>query len=66
MQKNDRIVSFLYIKNKLYYNIKIYFQEGYMSDMSRRNILKAGLIAPAVLSTVKVDDLYAQQNKSTV
>ena len=37
-----------------------------MSGMSRRDILKAGLIAPAVLSSVKVDDLYAQENKSTV
>ena len=37
-----------------------------MSGMSRRDILKAGFIAPAVLSSVKVDDLYAQENKSTV
>lgn len=37
-----------------------------MPDISRRNILKAGLIAPAVLSSIKVDNLYAKENTSTV
>ena len=37
-----------------------------MADISRRNILKAGLITPAVLSSITVDDLFAQENTSTV
>lgn len=37
-----------------------------MSEISRRNVLKAGLIAPAVISTMKVDDLYAKENTSIV
>ncbi|MDY5049954.1 MAG: hypothetical protein SPF17_00875, partial [Candidatus Mucispirillum faecigallinarum] len=38
-----------------------------MAEISRRNVLKAGLIAPAVISGMKVDDLYAkEENVSTV
>ncbi len=37
-----------------------------MRDISRRNVLKAGLIAGATISTIKVDDLYAKDDTSTV
>ena len=46
--------------------MKVYIQGACMADISRRNILKAGLITPAVLSSITVDDLFAQENTSTV